>query len=103
MTVYAGLFKVVAGVTVGWFLVLLFAGKLVFGLLGTWNAFVVNTFLMGALAMLSGPLLLHHFRSFPNEYRERGEWTGAELFYAIVFCFTLFIFALSAVALVVSG
>ncbi len=66
MTVFAGLF------TVAWFLVLLFARDLVFGLLGAPSAFVVNTSLMGALAILSGPLLLHHFRSFPYEDWERG-------------------------------
>ena len=73
MTVNAGLFKVFAGVAVAWFLVLLFARNLVLGLLGDWSAFVVNTSLMGALAILSGPLLLHHFRSFPYEDRERGK------------------------------
>ena len=103
MTVFAGLFEVVAGVTVACFLVLLFARDLVFGLLGTWNAFLVNTFLMGALAVLSGPLLLHNFRSFPNEERERGEWTGTEHFYGIVFSIALFIFLISLASLVVSG
>ena len=62
-----------AGVAVAWFLVLLFARNLVLGLLGDWSAFVVNTSLMGALAILSGPLLLHHFWSFPYEDRERGK------------------------------
>jgi hypothetical protein len=103
MTVYTGLFKLVAGITVGWLLLLLFARNLVFGLLGDWSAFVVNTSLMGALAILSGPLLLHHFRSFPYEDRERGEWTGMELFYAIVFCLTVFIFAISVASLLLSG
>src|SRR5215207_1701152 len=103
MTVYAGLFKVVAGVSVAWVLVLQFARNLVFGLLGAPSAFVVNTSLMGALAKLSGPLLLHHFRSFPCEDRERGEWTRTELFYAIVFFMTLFIFAISVASLVLSG
>jgi hypothetical protein len=72
MTIFAGLFKVVAGVTVAWFLVLLFARDLVFGLLCAPSAFVVNTSLTGALAILSRPLLLHHFRNFPYEVRERG-------------------------------
>jgi hypothetical protein len=76
MTVYAGSFKIVAGVRVAWFLVLLFARDLVFGLSGAPSAFVVNTSLMGALAILSGPLLLHHFRSFPYEDRERGGGRG---------------------------
>ena len=103
MTVCAGLFKMVAGVTVGWVLLLLVARNLVFGLLGTRNAFLVNTFLMGTLAVLSGPLLLHNFRSFPNEERERGEWTGTELFYGIVFSIALVIFLISLASLVVSG
>jgi hypothetical protein len=81
----------------------MFARNLVFGLLGGWSAFVVNTSLMGALAILSGPLLLHHFRRFPYEDRERGEWTGTELFYAIVFCLTVFIFEISVASLVLSG
>jgi hypothetical protein len=70
MTVFAGLF------TVAWFLVPLFARDLVFGLLGAPSAFVVNTSLTGALAILSGPFLLHHFRSFPYEDRERGSRRG---------------------------
>ena len=76
MTVFAGLFEVVAHVTAAWFLGLLFARDLVFGLLGAPSAFVVNTSLMGALAVLSGLLLLHHFRSFPYEDRERGSERG---------------------------
>ena len=76
MSVFAGLFEVVAGVTVAWFLVLLFARDLVFNLLGAPSAFVVNTSLKGALVILSGPLLLDHFRSFPYEDRERGSGRG---------------------------
>ena len=95
MTVFAGLFEVVVGVIVLWLLVHLFAWDLVFGLLGAPSAFLVNTSLMGALVIPSGPLLLHHFRSFPYEDRERGEWTGTKLFYPIIFIMTLFIFAIS--------
>ena len=103
MTVFAGLFEVVAGVTVAWFLVLLFARDLVFGLLGASSAFVVNTSFMGALTIMSGLLLLHHFRSFPYEDRERKEWAGTELFYANVFFITLFIFAISVAPLFLAG
>ena len=85
-------FRVVAAATAAWFLVLLTAAGLVFGALGdSGGAFWTNTSLMAALAVLSGPLLLREVRwSVPG--RERGEWTGTELLYAIVFCISLFIF-----------
>lgn len=44
----------------------------------------------------AGPLLLCKIR-ISSGHRERGEWTAAELVYALVFTFTLFIF-LSSVA-----
>ena len=103
MTVYTGLFKVVAGITAGWFLLLLVARNLVFGLLSDWSAFVVNTILMGALALLSGPLLVHHVRGFSYKDRERGEWTGMELLYAVVFFIALFIFVSSVAYLSLTG
>lgn len=60
-------------------MLLLVALSLAFGLPGAWSVFFVNTLLMGAPAIPSGPLLLHQFRKFPNEERERGEWAGALL------------------------
>jgi hypothetical protein len=84
-------------------LLLLVARRLVFDLLDAPSAFLVNMSLMGELLILSGPLLLHHFRSFPYEDRVRGEWTGTELFYTIVFFIALFVFAISVASLVLSG
>jgi hypothetical protein len=88
-------FRVVAVATAAWFVALLVATGLVYGLLGDVGAFWINTLLMGALAALSGPLLVREMRrSVPG--RERGEWTAAELVYAIVFVLSAFIFANSA-------
>ena len=44
----------------------LVARSLVFGVLGVSSAFFANSFLMGALAILAGPILLHHLRSQPR-------------------------------------
>ncbi len=96
-------FRVVFAATVGWFLALLFGAGLVFGLLGDTGAFWVHTTLMGALALLSGPLLAHHIKSSPHERTERGEWTGSELFFAIVFFIALFIFLNSIAFVYFSG
>jgi hypothetical protein len=57
-------------------LLLLVARRLVFDLLDAPSAFLVNMSLMGELLILSGPLLLHHFRSFPYEDRVRGSGRG---------------------------
>lgn len=39
---------------------------------------------------MSGPLLLSEIRNSAGR-RERGEWSGSKLLYALVFIFTLFI------------
>ncbi|MEJ7872604.1 MAG: hypothetical protein WKF67_10110 [Rubrobacteraceae bacterium] len=91
MTTVFSVFKVVAAITAAWFLALLVATGLVFGILGDVVTFWVHTILMGALALLSGPLLLREIRTSAG-HRERGEWSGSELLYALVFTFTLFIF-----------
>ena len=92
MPVYTRLFKVAAGITVGWVVLLLLVRNVVFGVLGVSSAFYVNTALMGALTVLAGPLLLYHIRANPSENRERGEWTREALLYAIVFFIAMFIF-----------
>ena len=102
VTVFS-VFRVVFAVTLGWFLSLLLAAGLVFGLLGDAGAFWVHTILMGSLALLSGPLLAYHVRNNSHQSSERGEWTGSELFFAIVFFITLFIFLNSIAFLYVSG
>ncbi|MDQ3303021.1 MAG: hypothetical protein M3518_06685 [Actinomycetota bacterium] len=91
MTTVFSVFKVVAAITAAWFLALLVATGLVFGILGDVVAFWVHTTLMGALALLSGPLLFSEIRNSAGR-RERGEWSTSELLYALVFTFTLFIF-----------
>ena len=48
------MFRVVFALTVGWYLALLLAAGLIFGLLGDAGTFWVHTTLMGALAILSG-------------------------------------------------
>lgn len=84
-------FRVVAAITAAWFLALLMATGFVFSVLGDVVTFWVHTTLMGALAFLSGPLLLREMQSNTGG-RERGEWTGAELLYSIVFTISAFIF-----------
>lgn len=102
MATVFSVFRVVVAITAAWFLGLLVATGLVFGILGDVVTFWVHTTLMGALAFLSGPLLLREIRrSIPG--RERGEWTGAELFYAIVFFISLFVFFNSAAYLYYTG
>lgn len=102
MATVSSAFRVVAAATAAWFLALLTATGLIYGLLGDVVAFWINTLLMAALAVFSGPLLLREMRrSVPG--RERGEWTGAELFYAIVFVISLFIFINSAAYLFYTG
>ena len=96
-------FRVVFALTVGWYLALLLAAGLIFGLLGDAGTFWVHTTLMGALAILSGPLLAYHIRNNPHEHNERGEWTSSELFFAIVFFITLFIFLNSVAFMYISG
>ena len=103
MTTVFSVFRVVFAVTVGWYLSLLLAAGLVFGVLGDAGTFWVHTILMGALTLLSGPLLAYHVRHNPHEHNERGEWTGSELFFALVFFITLFVFLNSVAFLYISG
>lgn len=64
---------------------------LVVGLLGE-EGYIRLAGALVALALLcSGPLLWREWRRNPVEETERGEWTGKELLYAIVFCIALFI------------
>jgi hypothetical protein len=45
----------------------------------------VNAVLMALLVVCSGVLALYEFRLNPLSDTERGEWTGRQLFYALVF------------------
>jgi hypothetical protein len=47
--------------------------------------------LMVVLVVCSGVLALFEFRDNPLSETERGEWTGRQLFYALVFTITFFV------------
>ena len=52
---------------------------------------VFNAFLMVVLVVCSGLLALYEFRLNPLSQTERGEWTGRQLFYALVFAIGFFV------------
>ena len=52
---------------------------------------IVNAILMVAVVVCSGALAWHEFRLNPMEVTERGEWTGRQLFYGLVFTITFFV------------
>ena len=49
--------------------------------------------LIGAVLLSSGILLWNELRNNPLEETERGEWTGNQLLYSIVFAITLLVSA----------
>ena len=51
----------------------------------------VNAVLMALLVVCSGVLALYEFRLNPMAQTERGEWTGRQLFYALVFTISFFV------------
>jgi len=51
----------------------------------------VNAVLMVVLVVCSGVLSLIEFRLNPLPETERGEWTGRQLFYAVVFTISFFV------------
>jgi hypothetical protein len=55
------------------------------------NAQVVKAVLMVAVVACSGALAWYEFRLNPMADTERGEWTGRQLFYALVFTITFFV------------
>ena len=55
------------------------------------NAPVVNAVLMVAVVVCSGAIAWYEFRLNPMADTERGEWTGRQLFYALVFSITFFV------------
>jgi small-conductance mechanosensitive channel len=55
------------------------------------NAPVVIAVLMVAVVMCSGAIALYEFRLNPMADTERGEWTGRQLFYGLVFTITFFV------------
>jgi hypothetical protein len=79
-------FWITVAITVGWVAVSAWDYEFVRGLLGEEGARLATTLLMGALALLSGLLVLHHRRSAGDE----DYWTGAELVYALALFLSLF-------------
>ena len=51
----------------------------------------INAVLMLVLVVCSGVLALIEFRLNPLPETERGEWTGRQLFYAVVFTISFFV------------
>jgi hypothetical protein len=51
----------------------------------------LNAVLMALLVVCSGVLALYEFRLNPLAETERGEWTGRQLFYALVFTISFFV------------
>ena len=60
----------------------------------------LTALLMALLVVCSGVLALYEFRLNPLSDTERGEWTGRQLFYALVFAigfFVAFIYILAVI------
>ena len=55
------------------------------------DAPVVNAVLMVAVVVCSGAIAWYEFRLNPMADTERGEWTGRQLFYGLVFTITFFV------------
>ncbi len=55
------------------------------------NAPVVIAVLMVAVVVCSGAIAWYEFRLNPMAETERGEWTGRQLFYGLVFTITFFV------------
>ena len=55
------------------------------------DAPVVNAVLLVAVVVCSGAIAWYEFRLNPMADTERGEWTGRQLFYALVFTITFFV------------
>ena len=51
----------------------------------------VTAVLMALVVVCSGVLALYEFRLNPLSDTERGEWTGRQLFYALVFAIGFFV------------
>lgn len=55
------------------------------------DAPVVNAVLMVAVVVCSGAIAWYEFRLNPMADTERGEWTGRQLFYGLVFTITFLV------------
>ena len=69
-----------------WIIVAMLVGALIF-----LDQPAVNALLMALLVVCSGVLALYEFRLNPMAQSERGEWTGRQLFYALVFTISFFV------------
>jgi hypothetical protein len=69
-----------------WVIAALLVGALVF-----FDEPPVNAVLMALLVVCSGVLALYEFRLNALAETERGEWTGRQLFYALVFTISFFV------------
>jgi hypothetical protein len=61
------------------------------GLFGDSGSQVVKAVLLVVVVLCSGLIALYEFRLNPLEDTERGEWTGRQLFYGLVFTITFFV------------
>ena len=94
----AVVFAVFATLTVLWLVVTGWDYGMVVGVVGERGARLINTLLLGVLALTSGVLLLYHKRT--NPYAEPAEqWTMAEIIYALVLFAALFLGVYSAAGL----
>lgn len=60
-------------------------------LFGDSDAQVVKAILIVLVVICSGAIALYECRLNPMADTERGEWTGRQLFYALVFTITFFV------------
>jgi hypothetical protein len=67
------------------------AAALLVASLGLLDAPVVNAILLVTVVVSSGALAWYEFRLNPMADTERGEWTGRQLFYGLVFTIALFL------------
>ena len=78
-----------------WLIVVLLVGAFAF-----LDQPAVNALLMALLVVCSGVLALYEFRLNPLSDTERGEWTGRQLLYSLVFAigfFVAFIYILAVI------
>lgn len=73
------------------FVAALFFSDFTAGLFGDRGLRVVNAVLLVVVMICSGVIAWYEFRLNPMADTERGEWTGGQLFYALVFTITFFL------------
>jgi hypothetical protein len=80
-----------------WVAALLFVLSLVLnydfmvGLVGDGGLRVIGAVLIGVVMVCSGVIAFYEFRLNPLVDTERGEWTGRQTFYALVFAISFFL------------